>query len=1169
MRLRLTLALLAFATLAFAQTDTPAPAAQTDTPKVGKGDSDKPPAAAKSGKAAKESATGKEEPAKEKAAAKPPKPKAKASKEKETGKDSESKSDEEDGKPKDPMSSGTFTGLKLRSIGPAFVSGRVVSIAVNPKNRAQYFIGAASGGVWKTDNDGVSWTPVFEGESSFSIGTVVLDPRDSNIVWVGTGENNSQRSVAYGDGIYRSQDGGKSWKNMGLKKSEHIARIVIDPRDSNVIYVASQGPLWAAGGDRGVFKSTDGGKAWKPSLTISENTGASDLVMDPSNPDVLYASAYQRRRHVFTLIDGGPESAIYKSTDAGATWNKMTSGLPAQDLGRIGLAISPVDANVLYATVETADKKGGIFRSRDRGATWEKRNDFENGAMYYGTVFADPKNVDRIYVMDTILRVSDDGGKTIRPLGEHLKHVDNHVIYIDPNDTNYYLVGCDGGVYESFDRAANWQWKANLPLGQFYDVAVDNSQPFYFVYGGTQDNNSVGGPSRTMTASGISNANWFFTQGGDGFRSQIDPEDPNTVYAESQYGGLSRFDRRTGEIFGIQPQEEKGGPPLRWNWDSPLIISPHQHTRLYFAANRLFRSDDRGNTWKAISPDLTRQLDRDKLPVMGKVWGPDAVAKNQSTSFYGNLVALAESPRKEGVLYLGTDDGLIQVSENGGGAWRKLETFPGVPDRTYVSRIAASHHDDRTVYAAFDNHKNGDFKPYLLKSADAGQTWTSITANLPGNGPVLAFAEDTVNPRLLFAGTEFGLWFSIDAGAKWVQLKGGLPTIAVRDAVIHKRDGDLILATFGRSFYILDDITPLRRLAPETLQKEAELLPVRDTILYVESLPLGGKGKSSFGESYYIADNPPYGATFTYYLKDKYKSLKERRQEAEKEAAKKNNGAAYPTLTYPTLDQLRAEAEAEAPSLWLTVADEQGNVVRRVSATNKAGYNRVAWDLRYPAIEMVERTGDDTFPWDFAPVGPMVMPGKFSVKLSKKIDGKFTDLGSSAAFNVFVPGQEKMPAAERNALFEFQRKVARLDRALSGAIPLGDQLGATFVKMRAALAQTPADTGALVGRVDALDQQLKRIMAALRGDNVLRQRNENTPASINDRVSGIEGDQRFSTSAPSQTHRDAYAIAAEEFAQQLAALKALNEQGRQIGEDMERLGSPWTPGRIPEWQPEK
>jgi photosystem II stability/assembly factor-like uncharacterized protein len=494
----------------------------------------------------------------------------------------------------------TFSGLRARSIGPAVTSGRVMTIAVHPSDNAVFYVGAASGGVWKTVNGGASFQPVFDKEGSYSIGWIAVDPKRPSIVWVGTGERNSQRSVAYGDGVYKSEDGGRSWTNVGLKSSEHIGRVVIDPKNSDTVYVAAQGPLWAPGGDRGLYKTTDGGKTWAQVLKISENTGVSDVVLDPRDPDVVVAASYQRRRHFFTMIDGGPESAIHRSTDGGKTWKKVTTGLPEEQLGRIGLAISPVNPDILYANVEAANRKGGIYRSSDNGVTWEKRAEYNAGAMYYGDIYTDPAIVDRVYIPDVIFQVSDDGGKTLRPLGEKWKHVDNHEIWIDQNDNDHYLVGCDGGVYESFDRAANWNFKANLPVTQFYDVTTDNATPFYNVFGGAQDNFAFGGPSRTHNVSGIVNSDWFVTQGGDGFRTQVDPEDPNTIYAELQGGNLVRDDKRTGERLGITPQVGRGEEPLRWNWDSPFIISPHSHTRLYFAADKLFRSDERGDTWAIV-----------------------------------------------------------------------------------------------------------------------------------------------------------------------------------------------------------------------------------------------------------------------------------------------------------------------------------------------------------------------------------------------------------------------------------------------------------------------------------------------------------------------------------------------------------------------------------------
>jgi photosystem II stability/assembly factor-like uncharacterized protein len=1082
---------------------------------------------------------------------------------------------EDNEKRQDPMSAATFGGLKLRSVGPAVTSGRVVGFAVDPADRTHYFVAAASGGVWKTTNAGTTWTPVFDGEHSYSIGTIVLDPKNPAVVWVGTGENNSQRSVSYGDGVYRSDDAGKSWSNVGLKHSEHIGRIAIDPKHTDTVYVAAQGPLWSAGGDRGLFKTTDGGKTWKNVLSISENTGITDVVLDPRDPDVIFAAAYQRRRHVYTLLDGGPESAIYKSTDGGATWKKLKSGLPGDDIGRIGLAISPVAPDVVYATIEAANKKGGIFRSTDAGATWEKRNDFDAGAMYYGQIMADPKNLDRIYVMHVWIMVSDDGGKTIRRLGEKSKHVDNHAMWVDPNNTNYYLVGCDGGVYESFDRGETWAFKSNLPIAQFYDVAVDYAKPFYNVYGGTQDNFSLGGPSRTISASGITNADWFVTQGGDGFKSVVDPEDPNTIYAELQYGELIRFDKRTGERMGIRPAEGKGLPPLRWNWDSPVIISPHSHTRLYFAANKLFRSDDRGNSWKTVSPDLTRQIDVNKLQIMGKVWGPDAVAKGQSTSFYGNITALAESPAREGLIYAGTDDGLIQVTENGGRTWRKIDKFPGVPETTYVARILPSAHDPLIVYAAFDNHKNGDFAPYLLKSADAGKTWTSLKANLPENGPVLALAEDPVDSNLLFAGTEFGLFFTVDRGNKWIQLKGGMPTIAVRDLVIQKRENDLVVATFGRGIYILDDYTPLRNLKPEALKNPAQIFPVRDALMYIESRPYGGRGKMFQGESFYTAENPPFGAAFTYYLKDSLKTKKQQRQEAEKAAARTAEraiakGGEKPVApSYPSDDQLRAEAEEHAPTIMLTVTDANGRFIRRLTGPTTAGIHRVAWDLRsppgyLPPGRQAEAESDNPFNERIA--GPLVMPGKYSVTVWEEKDGKIAQIAGPQSFSVSVMGAESMSDADRAALVEFQQKADRLQRAVVGALQTTNDIKARLGMMRRAIQEAQIAGTELVEQEESLEKQNDNILLELRGDVALRELNQNVPLSISERVGGIINDQRMSTQRPTQTQMDAYRQAGDEFGQQLARLRRLVEDDMpRLEKALEAAGAPWIPGHLPVW----
>jgi len=1067
---------------------------------------------------------------------------------------------EEGEETKDLFSSGTFAGLKLRSIGPALMSGRIGDLAVDPKNPARYFVAVASGGVWKTENAGTTFEPVFDAEASYSIGCVTLDPNNPHVVWVGSGENNSQRSVSWGDGVYKSLDGGKTWKNMGLKKSEHIGMIRVDPRNSDLVYVAAQGPLWGPGGDRGLYKTTDGGASWERILHISEHTGVSEVHFDPRNPDVLYAVAYQRRRHVWTLINGGPESAIYKSTDAGKSWRKLTQGLPKVDLGRIGLAVSPANPDVIYAIVEAMQDKGGIFRSRDRGESWERRSGYlSSSGQYYSELFADPKNVDRVYSMDTYFMVSEDGGATWTRAGEKAKHVDNHALWIDPHNTDHLLVGSDGGIYETWDRAKTWQYKPNLPVTQFYRVAVGNDAPFYTVCGGTQDNNTQCGPARTTSRHGITNCDWFITQGGDGFVPAIDPENPNLIYSEAQYGWIVRYDRASGERVFIQPQEAPGDDPLRWNWDSPFIISPHNSKRLYFAAQRLFRSDDRGDSWVPVSGDLTRQIDRNRLKVMDRVWPADAVAKNASTSFYGNIVALDESPLVEGLLYVGTDDGLIQVSEDGGKNWRKIERFPGVPELTYVSAVLASRHEADTVYATFDNHKRADFAPYVLKSRDRGRTWSSLVGNLKEPQVCYDLVEDHVDPRLLFLGTEFGVFFSPDGGGTWIQLKG-MPTIAVRDIAIQRQENDLVLATFGRGFYILDDYTPLRGITRKALEQEAVLFPVKDALAYIESGRFGWGRKASLGETFYTADNPPFGATFTYYLKDGLKTKTELRHEREKEAIKKKLDPPYPTL-----EELRAEETEEKPQIILTVRDAQGNVVRHLSGPTGKGFHRVAWNLRYPAATppTAERRRDEDDEEDNAGGGPMVVPGEFTVTLAKRVDGVTTVLGGPVSFQVTPLGLATLPAEDRAALFAFQKEAARLQRLVLGAVEASRETERRLDAIAKALKETPAAAPELTDQAAQLRRTLEEINLVLRGDRVGERRNYPTPPSIVGRVQTVVSAFWSNTSAPTGTARESLRIAAEQFATVHGQLKQLVEVDLEdLERAMDEAGAPWTPGRL-------
>ena len=1063
---------------------------------------------------------------------------------------------EENEEERDRLKSGTFAGLKLRGIGPAKMSGRIVDIAVDPTDRSTWYVAVACGGVWKTLNAGTTWKPIFDSQGAWSIGCVTVDARNPNIVWVGTGENNSQRSVGYGDGVYKSVDSGGSWKKMGLESSEHIGKILVDPRDPNVVFAAAQGPLWAPGGDRGLYKTDDGGATWKKVLEISENTGVSDIVFDPRDPDVIYASSYQRRRRVWTLINGGPESAVYKSCDGGATWDKLKGGLPGGDVGRIGLAISPQNPDVVYALVEAAGKGSGFYRSSNRGATWEKRCEYRcTSAQYYQEIFACPHAFDRIYSMDTRMKVSHDGGKTFVNVGEAKKHVDNHALVFDPDDPDYLLAGCDGGLYESFDRGKTWKFFPNLPLTQFYKVCVDNDLPFYNVYGGTQDNNTQGGPSRTARSNGITNSDWFITLGGDGFEPQVDPRNPNIVYSQLQHGVLVRFDRANGERVSIQPQPGPGEEPLRWNWDAAFMISPHSHRRLYFCAQRVFRSDDRGDSWTAISGDLTRRIDRNALEVMGRVWSIDAVAKSNNTSFYGNIVAITESPRVEGLIYIGTDDGLVQVTEDGGASWRKIETFPDVPEKAYVSDLEASNHDPDRVFALFNNHKTGDFKPYVLRSDDRGRTWTPIAGDLPERGSVWALCEDHVRELLLFCATEFGLFFTIDGGAKWIRLKGGLPTISLRDIEIQRRENDLVCASFGRGFYILDDYTPLRHVTGELLEQEAELFPVKEALMYIPARTDSG----AQGHTYFTAPNPPFGAIFTYYIKEGVKTRKQKRKEEEKKIAKEGGDVAYPSW-----DDLRAEEREESPTIVLTVVDEAGEVMTRFTGPASSGIHRVAWNLRTPS------SGPASLGASGSTSGPMVAPGVYTVSLERRVEGKLSSLGVPRSFVCEPLGLASLPEPDRAATLAFQKKAARLQRAVLGASRVLDEAENRIKLVIKALEATPGADRTLDIKARALKERILDLEVALSGDRTISRRNEPTPPSIMSRVRrAVSGPSSVLCSPPTSIARESYEIAADEFGPVLARIKTLIEVDLDELEDaLEAAGGPWTPGRIPIWEKE-
>lgn len=1039
-----------------------------------------------------------------------------------------------------------YGNLSLRNLTPARTGGRITDVAVHPGNRSIWYVATASGNVWKTVNAGTTWTPIFDYHGSYSIGVVVIDQNDPNIVWLGTGENNSQRSVGYGDGVYKSLDGGKTWENMGLHTSEHIGKIIVHPENSDIVYVASQGPLWSSGGERGLYKTTDGGKSWERVLHVSENTGISELVMDPRNPEVLYAASYQRRRHFGILVAGGPEGGIFKSTDGGANWKKLSLGLPGGDLGRIALAISPQKPDVVYALIAGTDQTKGFYRSSDKGESWVKKSDYMVvDAQYYMELFPDPHQFDRVISVDMRTHVTNDGGATFERINESRKHVDSHEVIFDPNDPNYILIGCDGGIYESWDRMSTWKFHDNMPITQFYRVGLDNAAPFYNIYGGTQDNNSIGGPSQSVNRSGIRNSDWFFTLGGDGFQARIDPTDPNIVYTQYQYAGIVRYDKKSGETIDIQPQPGEGEPALRWNWDSPLIISPHNHERVYFAANKLFRSDDRGNTWEAVSDDLTKQEDRNQKEVMGRVWSVDAIFKNVFTSPLGSIVALDESPLREGLLYVGTDDGLLQISEDAGGSWTRIEDFPGVPESAYVSDVLASRHDENTVFIVFNNHKYGDYKPYILKSTNLGKSWTSIVNNIPHHEFAWTIMQDHMNENLLFVGTEFGLYFSIDGGQNWNKFRRGIPTIPIRDLEIQQREDDLVAASFGRGFYIFDDYSALREVSEDTQEKPIHLFTVKDALQYNFSNPDG----YAYGHTFFTSPNPTFGAIFTYHLKESFKTKKQIRKQTEGQLIRDNK-----PLSYPSWEELQQEDREQRTAIVFTITDKDGNIVRRITGPTSTGVHRISWDLRHYAFRPASRGSN--------PSGPFVAPGTYSVSVSKIEHGEWTELSESQTFEVIPLNNTTLPAADRDALFAFQKKVGDLQRAVSSANSLITESLDELEKMKQAVINTNINDEQLIKTIHDIREKLLNLDEDLNGDVTQSSRAEFTPPAISSRVNRIAGDFYGTTSAATNTQKQSYAIAAKQFEKVVSVLNALIQQDiKRLEDRLEEEGAPYTPNR--------
>ena len=887
-----------------------------------------------------------------------------------------------------------YSGLKFRSIGPALMSGRISDIVIHPENENIWYITAGSGGVWKTVNSGTTWTPIFDNQKSYSIGCITLDPQNPNTIWVGTGENVGGRHVGYGDGIYKSDDGGFSWKNMGLLNSEHLSKIIIHPNNSNIIWVASQGPLWSIGGERGIYKSNDGGKSWKRTLGDDEWIGATDIVIDQNNSDILYAATWQRHRTVAGYLGGGPGSGIHKSVDGGETWEKLTNGLPSSNMGKIGLTIAPQNTNIIYAAIELDRRTGGVYKSIDKGGSWKKINDAVAGGTgphYYQEIFASPHNFNEIYLVDNYMQVSYDGGKTFERMNESEKHVDNHAVAFKKSDPNYILIGCDGGLYESFDNTKNWKFIDNLPITQFYKIAVDDSEPFYYVYGGTQDNNTQGAPSQTDNIHGIRNSDWFIVLGGDGHQPATEPGNPNIIYAQWQQGNLNRHNRKTGENINIKPQPKLGEKSERFNWDAPILVSPHNPTTIYFGSQRLWKSEDRGDSWETISNDLTKNIQRIQTSFYGKKQKWDNAWDVRAMSNYSTITSISESPIKEGLIYIGTDDGLIQVTEDGGANWTKIDfnKISGLPNTAFVNDIKADMFEENTVYAVFDNHKFGDYNPYIFKSSNKGKTWKKITNNLPEKTLLWRLVQDHKDKDLMFLGTEFGVYFSNNGGKKWIKINNGLPNISVRDIAIQKRENDLILGTFGRGIYILDDYSSLRNFKASEIQTEAKLFKPSNTNWYFEKRILGGSKKASQGDNFFIAENPPFGVEFTYYLKEKYLSNKELRLKKEKE-----NEEQKIDIEVPKWEILENEKKQIEPFIWIFIYDEE-KIIKKIKVTNNKGFCRANWDLKRESQNIISNKN-----YKKNTKGIIVKPGKYSAQLFKQINGIYSAISAKVNFKI-------------------------------------------------------------------------------------------------------------------------------------------------------------------------
>lgn len=1057
----------------------------------------------------------------------------------------------DDAEDKSLFNSGTFKSLEMRNIGPAYMSGRIADIAVDQNNPNIWYTAVGSGGVWKTENAGTTWTPIFDDQPVYSTGDVTIDPSNSNIIWVGTGENNGGRHISFGDGIYKSLDGGQTWENMGLKESERISDIIVHPTDSNTVWAAVQGPLWSSGGERGLYKTTDGGKNWTLVLeTEDEWTGVTSLLLDPRNPDKLYAATWSRQRTVATYVGTGPGSGIHTSDDGGETWTELKTGLPSGNMGKIGMAISPMNPDVIYATIETDNRKGGFYRSEDRGASWEKMSDEVGGGTgphYYQEIFIDQHQFDRVYIASNYSKVSDDGGKTWTPISTERKHVDDHAMAFHPTDPDFVLIGSDGGIYMSHDRMATWRYIANLPLTQFYKIAPDDAEPFYTVYGGTQDNSTQGGPSRTNRREGIKNKDWFLALGGDGHQPATEPGNPEIMYAQWQQGNLTRYDLNTRENVYIKPQPRPGEPAERFNWDAPINVSAHDPKRIYFASQRVWRSDDRGDSWTPISPDLTKNGNRMHLPVMGRTWSVEAGWDIYAMSEYHTIANFAESPVDENILWVGTDDGQIQVTTDGGKNWKKIDLsdVKGVPATAYVNDIRADLFDANTVYVALDNHKYGDFKPYLIKTTNLGRKWTSLAEDIPEKHLVWRIVQDHVNKDLMFIGTEFGVFFTVDGGKKWVELEGGMPTISTRDVKIQRRENDLVAGTFGRGIYILDDYAPLRELTEKSMEEDALLFaPSRP----VKWFSLDTNHARTDGNDRYAAENPEHGATLTYFLKDSLETAKDKRKAAEKKMVEDEK---YPK--YPAWEDIEAENQEPAPAVYIEIRDANGNFVNRVDGKTSKGLHRLTWDMTHSNRSAVTSADDADGS------GIMAMPGQYSANLYQRVGSTVTQIAGPVEFELKAIFEPALTGNSAEQVSDFAKQIEAIDKRFTSAEAVLDTVRDTMKAVRVAINQTPGDISELEAQYAAIQDEINAVHFSLNGLDS-RNRMGIKPANISSRI-WFAGSALWSSYGPTAQHREQLGFAKEGLTDVIARIKAMQTSALpKLQNAIIEADGPWTAG---------